>query len=131
LTATAIAKRVFLSPSTVVGILDRLEQKGLLGRERDTRDRRLVYVSATKEGRKLAENAPSPLQATFADALKGLPEQEQATIALSLERVVSLMEAQEVGAAPISETGSKNQDARNSSVRLGLPEEPANRPTGG
>lgn len=104
-TLKQIAQRVFLSPSTVVGILDRLEAKGLVLRARDTRDRRLVNVTATATGRTLVENAPSPLQEGLAGALKRLPEIEQATIALSLQRIVDLMEAEAIDAAPVLDTG--------------------------
>jgi len=92
LTATAISREISVSPSTVVGILDRLEEKGWIKRERSREDRRTVLVSATEEGREVARRAPSPLQKTLADALSALPELEQATITLSLERIVSLME---------------------------------------
>ncbi len=105
MTATDLAKQVFLSPSTIVGILDRLQEKGLVGRERQMRDRRLVMVSPTEAGKKVACRAPSPLQDTLADALGKLPELEQATIALSLERVVELMEAADLSAAPILDMG--------------------------
>ena len=44
MTATTISREVFLSPSTIVGILDRLEQKGLVNRERSERDRRIVTM---------------------------------------------------------------------------------------
>jgi hypothetical protein len=37
-------------------------------------------------------HAPSPLPTALANALQQLPELEQATIALSLERVVNLLE---------------------------------------
>ena len=103
-TATAISREVQLSASTVVGIIDRLEEKGLIARERSREDRRLVRVSVTAAGAELARRAPSPLQQTLANALNELPELEQATIALSLERVVQLMEAPEVDASPILET---------------------------
>ncbi len=95
-TPTTLSRRVSLSPSTVVGILNRLEEKGLIRRERGTRDRRLVHVTVTETGRALAEDAPSPLQDTLAEALARLPESEQAVIARSLERVVQLMEATEI-----------------------------------
>ena len=108
LTATAISREVHLSPSTVVGILDRLEEKGWVVRERGRDDRRTVRVSATPAGAQLARQVPSPLQRTLADALNALPELEQATIALSLERIVALMEAQEIDASPILETGPIN-----------------------
>lgn len=111
LTATAISREVHLSASTVVGILDRLEEKGLVVRARAHDDRRVVQVSATPRGADLARRAPSPLQQTLANALNALPELEQATIALSLERIVALMEAQEIDAAPILATEPINPPA--------------------
>jgi DNA-binding MarR family transcriptional regulator len=111
LTATAISREVHLSASTVVGILDRLEEKGLITRIRDRNDRRVVQVSATGAGVALSRQAPSPLQKTLANALNTLPELEQATIALSLERIVALMEAQGIDASPILATGPINPTA--------------------
>jgi DNA-binding MarR family transcriptional regulator len=111
LTATAISREVHLSASTVVGILDRLEEKGLITRIRDRNDRRVVQVSATGVGVALSRQAPSPLQKTLANALNTLPELEQATIALSLERIVALMEAQGIDASPILATGPINPTA--------------------
>jgi DNA-binding MarR family transcriptional regulator len=106
--ATAIGREVHLSPSTVVGILDRLEEKGLVERHRSREDRRIVRVTATRNGVELSRKAPSPLQQTLANSLAELPELEQATIALSLERIVGLMEAPEIDAAPILATGPIN-----------------------
>ena len=104
-TATAIAGHIHLSPSTVIGILDRLETKGVIRRDRDPKDRRLVQVSLTELGEVLARNAPSPLQDTLAEAMGKLPETELVMIAESLERIVGLMQMQHVDAAPILETG--------------------------
>ncbi len=102
LTATAISREIHVSPSTVVGILDRLEDKGLVRRERGREDRRTVFVTATPAGVALAEEAPSPLQKHLAEALNALPELEQATITLSLERIVALMEQGGQAAPPES-----------------------------
>lgn len=110
-TATGIGREVHLSPSTVVGILDRLEEKGLVRRQRSQEDRRMVRVSPTAAGTELARRAPSPLQQTLATALNALPELEQATIALALERVVALMEAPPLDYAPILTTGPINPSA--------------------
>lgn len=102
MTSTAISREMHVSASTVVGILDRLEDKGLVRRERGREDRRIVFVHATEEGVKLADQTPSPLQKKLEDALKALPELEQATITLSLERIVDLMESD--GVAPTETT---------------------------
>lgn len=110
LTVSDIAARVHLSASTVVGILDRLAERGLLHRERGNTDRRRVFITATEQGKEMVEAAPSLLQDKLASRLRGLPELEQATIALSLDRVVGLMEASGIDAAPILETRALTED---------------------
>jgi DNA-binding MarR family transcriptional regulator len=110
--ATKIAKNVHLSTSTVVGILDRLERNGLVARMRDARDRRVVDVSATEAGLTLARNVPLPLQKSLTEALGTLPEAKQAGIAESLEQLIDMMELSEIGAAPILETGSIDEDVQ-------------------
>ncbi len=100
-TARALAGYVYLSPSTVIGILDRLEDKGYIRRDRNRKDRRLVFISLTDQGRELAEHAPSPLQDTLAMAMDTLPETELAMIAESLERIVGLIHKQHVDLSPV------------------------------
>ncbi|MBU3917645.1 MarR family transcriptional regulator [bacterium] len=108
LTVATLAKEIHLSPSTVVGILDRLEEKKLIVRKRDTEDRRVVIVSASTKGKEYSKSSPSPLQEKLANSLLKLSELEQMTISLSLNRIVELMEAEEIDAAPILETGRIN-----------------------
>jgi DNA-binding MarR family transcriptional regulator len=105
-----LAKKVYLSPSTVVGIIDRLEEKKLVERNRDSKDRRLVYISITSEGQKLIDAAPSLLQDTLSEALVELPEIEQVSITLALEKLVDLMEAGHIGASPVLQTGPISPD---------------------
>ena len=106
MTTGQLAKEVHLSPSTVIGILDRLQAKNLILRERDTKDRRKVFVSLAEQGQQLLNNAPSPLQDTLADAMQALPESEQKVIADSLDRIVEMMEVKHIEASPILETGA-------------------------
>src|SRR3974390_3278726 len=42
-----LARHMYLHPATVVGILDRLESKGLVQRTRSTEDRRVVEIDLT------------------------------------------------------------------------------------
>jgi DNA-binding MarR family transcriptional regulator len=100
ITLSALAKEVKLGISTVNGIVDRLEAKGLLTRTRSKTDRRQVTLSMTDQGRNVAKAAPALLQDRLADSLRQLPDLEQAAIALSLERVVDLMEANHLNTSP-------------------------------
>lgn len=104
-TVSAISKGIHLSASTIVGILDRLEARGLVERERGTADRRQVFLTASDKGRQVAADAPSPLQEELANALRTLPAEEQAAIAKSLERIVDIMELGHIDASPILDTG--------------------------
>lgn len=104
-TIAGLSSEIHLSPSTLVGIIDRLENKGLVERKRDTQDRRRVFIQITKHGKKFSSSAPSPLQERLAQSLEALTPLERSTIALSLERVVEFMEAEDLDAAPMLETG--------------------------
>jgi len=110
ITSGNLAKKVYLSPSTVVGIVDRLEEKQLVSRKRNSTDRRQVLISITPAGDALIVAAPSLLQDTLASALVELPEIEQVSITLSVEKLVDLMEARHIGASPILKTGSLNSE---------------------
>lgn len=106
----SVANEIHLSSSTLVGIIDRLEAKGLARRERATGDRRKVLVVATEAGHSLVARAPSPLQGTLAEALKHLPGEEQLLIARSLEKIVDLMEVGRWETEPILPPSAPNTE---------------------
>ena len=105
ITSTKLAQKVYLSPSTIVGIIDRLEEKKLVERNRDSKDRRLIHICITETGKQLVTAAPSLLQDTLVSALVELPDEEQISITIALEKLVDLMEVGHISAAPILETG--------------------------
>jgi DNA-binding MarR family transcriptional regulator len=95
-----LAQRINLSESTVIGIVDRLEAKQYVFRERSTQDRRKVYVSLTKAGRGILEATPSLLQDRLSTALAGLDPERLEIITASLEQVVEMMDAEKLDASP-------------------------------
>ena len=59
-----LAGLVGLDTSTLAGVIDRLETRGLIKRNPDTRDRRVRLVSPTVEGRQaLAQMVPAMMRA--------------------------------------------------------------------
>lgn len=101
-----LARDVSLSQATVTGILDRLAARGLVRRSRDESDRRRVNVELTDRGTALADAAPPPLQQEFSRRLGELPDDEQALFDGVLARIVEMMEAQDLDAAPMLAAGS-------------------------
>jgi DNA-binding MarR family transcriptional regulator len=65
-----LAKRMYLHPTTVVGILDRLELQGLIQRTRSKTDRRVVQVELTITGYKLVANSPDVAQGLLINGLE-------------------------------------------------------------
>ncbi len=111
MTIKDLSEEVYMSPSTLVGIVDRLEKNKVLFRERSVKDRRKIRISLTEKGKEMVAKSPSPLQDALADAIEDLPELERATIALSLDRIIEMMETKKLpmgaaDAAPILETGA-------------------------
>ncbi|MFH1033417.1 MAG: MarR family transcriptional regulator [Pseudomonadota bacterium] len=104
-TSGGLARKVSLSQATVTGILDRLEARGLVGRQRDGSDRRRVIVTPTPAGQALAAQAPMPLQERFAGKLAGLPLKEQARLDQALRQIVEMMEVEDLPVAPVLAAG--------------------------
>jgi len=92
LTTGSLALAVALSPATLTGILDRLELRGLVSRERRPEDKRRVLVSLTAMGKQMAQELPSPLQERFGSRLLELSAEEQAAIREALNTVAKMME---------------------------------------
>ncbi len=105
LTVSGLSKEIYLSASTVVGILDRLERQHLITRVRSKTDRRKVVIQVTQQGRDLVIDAPSPLQQALQKGLSKLDESKQRSIADTLAELVSMLEIERLDAAPILESG--------------------------
>ena len=92
MTLAKVADEVHLSASTMVGIIDRLEKKGLVVRERSTTDRRQVMVSITNEGKKVVKKTPIPLEETLLGSLNHLSENQQKQLVDALALLIRMLE---------------------------------------
>jgi DNA-binding MarR family transcriptional regulator len=91
-----IAKHMMVKSSTVTGVVDRLEQKGLVERIRNSPDRRVITIKLTEEGKKLARNAPPPFQKKIVEGLKKLPEKKIMLLILSLKELTDMLDVQDL-----------------------------------
>ncbi|MCJ8303088.1 MarR family transcriptional regulator [Shewanella sp.] len=96
-----IAQEVALSPATVTTIIDRLESRKLVIRTRSKTDKRKVHLSLSEAGQALLSSAPKPLQEHFITRYQNLEGWEQSQLLSSVERIASMMDAQELDAAPV------------------------------
>ena len=106
LSAGELATRVSLSQGTVTDILKRLEQRGLIIRIRDIKDRRRVMVEVTGAGSAVLLRSPPLLQERFTQRFKNLQDWEQTQLLASLQRIAAMMDAKDIDAAPVLSSGS-------------------------
>ena len=106
-TAGQIARDVNLSQATVTSILDRLEKKAYLRRERSNEDKRKVFIDLTEAGRQVLVQAPTLMQESFILRFNSLQEWEQNLTLSSLQRVAEMMQAGDLDAAPLLDSSDE------------------------
>ncbi|MDO8827510.1 MULTISPECIES: MarR family winged helix-turn-helix transcriptional regulator [unclassified Methylophaga] len=100
-----LAQEMSLSQATVTTILDRLEKRGLVYRQRSQSDKRKVHAYLTEAATETLKSAPIPLQDRFTREFSKLDEWEQAMIMSALKRVAQMMDAQHIDASPVLDIG--------------------------
>ena len=83
-----LAGLIMVKPSTVTGIIDHLEIKGLVERLRKATDRRLVIVELTPTGKDFYLNAPPPISQKMVDTIVKLSKSEMEKMVVSLNILV-------------------------------------------
>ena len=106
-----LANQISLSQATVTTILDRLEKRELVYRERSKEDKRKVHAYLTDKGVDVLKEAPIPLQEQFARQFDDLQEWEQTMIISSLQRVAQMMDAQHIDASPVLDIGTLDRQS--------------------
>jgi len=100
-----LANQVSLSQATVTTILDRLEKRKLVYRERSAQDKRKVHAYLTETAVETLKSSPVPLQEHFTRQFSDLQGWEQTMIISSLQRVAQMMDAQHIDASPVLDVG--------------------------
>jgi DNA-binding MarR family transcriptional regulator len=77
LSLSELSERIQARNSTITGIVDRMQRDGLVLRRRSERDRRVVEIVLTPQGRLLAKAIPVQPMEMFASALRALPHDDR------------------------------------------------------
>ena len=112
---TGLARRISLSQATVTDIINRLEKRGLVIKNRDQKDKRRVWVKLTNDSVEILKQTPPPLQEVFVKRFLNLEDWEKMMIVSAMKRVVDMMAAEEIDADPILATGHLGRPDPNAS----------------
>ncbi|MEW6981716.1 MarR family winged helix-turn-helix transcriptional regulator [Colwelliaceae bacterium 6471] len=104
-----IAESINLSSATITSILDRLEKRELVTRKRSETDKRKVGVNLTALGEEIVKDSPTPLQEHFITRFESMKEWEQSQMLATMQRIVNMMDAEELDASPVLEVGHLHQ----------------------
>jgi DNA-binding MarR family transcriptional regulator len=105
LPVSRLSRALSVHQSTASNMLDKLEKKGLVRRERSGPDQRVVRLFLTPEGVSLLAEAPRPAQGALTDALQQLPDQTTQSLEYGLAALLAVMRGKDEKAAmhPLSE----------------------------
>jgi DNA-binding MarR family transcriptional regulator len=88
----AVRERMIEEGTTITRLLDKLEARGLIRRERDFPDRRQVICVATPAGKRLLDQIDPAIDAADEEAMAALTEPE-------IERLIALLDTVRAGIA--------------------------------
>ena len=96
-TVSALGERVFLDSGTLTPLLKRMEQAGLLQRQRDSADERRVRILLTAEARALKQRASALPECVMRATARSIAQLTQLTAELQTLRT-QLCSVQQAGA---------------------------------
>lgn len=89
MTPKQISERLFLENSTISGVLDRMQKKGLVERLVNPEDRREIRVTVTEKGKELEQPIQEIIEEVNHTVLKGFSEEEIAFLKESLRKIAN------------------------------------------
>ena len=82
-----MSEALLVTPANVTGIVDRLEQKGLIRRTASQGDRRVTIVELTPKGRALQERVAKKRGELVQRSLRAFTPDEKKTLCFLLEKL--------------------------------------------
>lgn len=105
LTVSGLAKVLSIHQSTCSNMLDKIQKKELVCRERSDSDQRVVRLYLTEKGSNLLAKAPRPAQGALTDVLLRLPDEVLLELESGLNQFVNALKVvdEKAGMLPITE----------------------------
>jgi DNA-binding MarR family transcriptional regulator len=100
LKVSKLAAALAIHPSTCSNMLDKLEEKQLVSRDRSKTDQRSVHIDITEEGRRFLDKAPKPPQGKLSNALEQLSLSQLTNLESGLDALVKALHINDTGLMP-------------------------------
>ncbi|MBP7736801.1 MAG: MarR family transcriptional regulator [Spirochaetes bacterium] len=83
-----LGRRAGLEPSTMTGLIDRMERDGLVRRENDPEDRRALIIRLTDEGGGVRKAVTAAVDAALGEAFEGVGPGAVEAVKVALRKVL-------------------------------------------
>jgi DNA-binding MarR family transcriptional regulator len=90
-----LSRQMYVTPSNITGIIDRLEIKGLVERIRKQGDRRIALITLTQSGQELGKTIPDPIEKKILNQLANMEIEQLQILAMALNQILTLIEKRE------------------------------------
>jgi DNA-binding MarR family transcriptional regulator len=101
MSSAEVSRRLYVTPSNVTGIIDRLQKKGYVERNRKEGDRRVALITLTEIGRQLSRTLPDPIEKKLIAALADLEPQHVKILGMAMQQVIDLIDTEDLEEAPL------------------------------
>ena len=95
-----LSRMLYVTPSNITGVIDRLEKKGLVDRVRKTGDRRVALIQLTETGKALSTQLPDPIEERFISGLADLEPEHVQLLSMAIVQILKLMDTKAGQEAP-------------------------------
>jgi len=114
-----ISERLSIKPATASNLLDKIETKGLIRRDRCGPDQRVVQLFPTDRGQELLASAPGPAEGALLNALARLDDLKLGELSISLDALVEAfaIRGDDFAMAPIPHHSESSETNKNDTFR--------------
>jgi DNA-binding MarR family transcriptional regulator len=92
LSSADLSRTLYVTPSNITGIIDRLEIKQYVKRIRKEGDRRVALITLTESGKELSKTLPDPIMKKFVAELADLEPEHVQLLAMAMNQILNLID---------------------------------------
>ena len=96
-----LSRKLFVTPSNITGIIDRLGKKQLVKRIKKEGDRRVALITLTDTGKELSKTLPDPIMKKFIAELADLEPEHVQLLAMAMNQILNLIDVEEIEGEPL------------------------------
>ncbi len=96
-----LSRKLYVTPSNITGIIDRLEKKGLVDRIKKEGDRRVSLINLTETGAALGRSMPDPIEKRLISELADLDPEEVRLLDMAINQILDMLDTQDIEETPL------------------------------